>query len=64
MTLAEKLRKEGFQKGLHLLKKGAIEISVGIKSGGSDGCKSIIAKIKTIRGINFQDHVKCHAKGV
>ncbi len=63
MTLAEKLRNEGFQKGLALAEKlrdegleqgllEGIELAVSIKFGDSDDCKSIIAKIKSIRDIN------------
>lgn len=67
MTLAEKLRNEGFQKGLALAEKlrnegleqgleqgllEGIEFAVSIKFGDTDDCKSIIAKIKNIRDIS------------
>ncbi|MFH2059978.1 MAG: Rpn family recombination-promoting nuclease/putative transposase [Pseudomonadota bacterium] len=56
MTLAEKLRNEGREKWLEQgLEQGlleGIEFAVSIKFGDTDDCKTVIAKIKSIKNIN------------
>ncbi|MCP4670013.1 MAG: hypothetical protein GY857_01795 [Desulfobacula sp.] len=74
MTLAEKLRNEGrekwleqglmegIEKGLEQgLEKGlmeGIEFAVSIKFGETDDCKTVIAKIKSIKDINLLKALK------
>jgi len=60
MTLAEQLENKGLQKGLQQgleqgLEQGlleGIEFAVSIKFGEADDCKTVIAKIKSIKDIN------------
>ncbi len=52
MTLAEKLRNEGLERGLEQGLLEGIEFAVSIKFGGTDDCRSVIAKIKTTNDIN------------
>lgn len=60
MTLAEKLKNEGHKQGLEQgieqgIEQGLVEgleFAVSIKFGDTDDCKTVIIKIKSIKGIN------------
>ena len=66
MTLAEQLENKGLQKGLQQgleqgLEQGlveGIEFAVSIKFGEADDCKTVIAKIKSIKDINLLKALK------
>jgi len=58
MTLAEKLRNKGLEKGL----LEGIEFAISIKFGDADDCKSVIAKIKSIKDINRLKALKSKIK--